>query len=132
DSNGITGWGSSHYLVGPSTLTLTGLPTHLGAVVNFDIYALDKWDGNHSPSSFTLTANGTTEVDTSFSNAWNEGTVSYDECCVPETCISPQEWTQDYPASLGNGCNNYQTGAIAEGDMDSDCSSVCSYCITCS
>ncbi len=119
-SNAITGWGSTDYLKGPATLTLNSLPAHTGAVVSFDIYALDEWDGNNSPSAFTLKANGATVVSTNFANTWATGTVTNNDPNPPTTEIDSTCYTQSYPAANGDATLAPQSGAVAVGDMDSD------------
>jgi RHS repeat-associated protein len=118
-SNAITGWASTKYLVGPSTLTLSSLPAHMGATVSFDIYALDKWDGG-SGAQFTLTANGVSKIDVSLANDWNNG----DDATGT---LEPTSNTQSNPSAYNNAANAARTGAVATGEMDSDGENITSY-----
>jgi hypothetical protein len=123
-SNGISGWSSTKYLVGPSTLTLSSLPAHMGATVSFDIYALNQLDGG-SGSQFTLTANSVGKIDVSLANDWNNGDDS-------TGTLEPTSNTQSYPSAYNNASNSARTGAVATGDMDSDNLNITGYdtCIT--
>jgi hypothetical protein len=123
-SNGISGWSSTKYLVGPSTLTLSSLPAHMGATVSFDIYALNQWDGG-SGSQFTLAANSVSKIDVSLANNWNNGDDS-------TGTLEPTSNTQSSPSAYSNASNDAQTGAVATGDMDSDSLNITGYdtCIT--
>ncbi len=49
----------------PTTLTLTGLPTHTGVDINFLLAIIDSWDGingNPGPDTFVVQVDGVTRV----------------------------------------------------------------------
>jgi hypothetical protein len=84
----------------PVTLSLSGLPGHTSATVAFTLFILKSWDGNRltnpggGPDAFTVTADGATLLNTSFSYG---PPVSQ---CYPANCPA------DNPARSGAVENN--------------------------
>jgi len=130
-SNAISNWGSTEYLQAPSsgplTLTLTGIPAHTGTgTISFDIYALDEWDGNNSPSEFTFSVNSKTKIDTTFSNPfslWDDTSHTIDHFDFNQSFPS-----SDYTSFPENNPTQYR--AVTTGDMDSDNLNVCDVTVT--
>jgi len=51
-----------------TTLTLNNLPTHNSIKAVFDLYLLDSWDGNAGPDIWDLSIDGSSTINTTFSN----------------------------------------------------------------
>jgi hypothetical protein len=79
------------------TLTVGSLPSHSRLRIDFDLYAIDTWDGNHpafGPDIFTgAVQNGPTLVRTTFSNVKQPG------------------YEQSYPSTYPNGSAPAGNGA---------------------
>ncbi|HYV95995.1 MAG TPA: hypothetical protein VE967_00920 [Gemmatimonadaceae bacterium] len=85
------------FSTGATELSLAGLAAHDSITVTFDLYIIRSWDGadaNWGTDAFTLTADGATLLNTTFSNNTWDG-------------------SQNYPAPLGGATNASQTGAFA-------------------
>lgn len=79
-----------------STLTINGLAPNSNVTLSFNLYGIRTLDGNNPTlgESFNLSANGSTLLNTSFSNVSNE--------------------TQAYPSMIPPGANNSAgTGSVA-------------------
>ena len=100
--------GADAYRQGTLTLTLGDLPKHTQLVVSFDVYALDKWDGNLGPSKFTFAVDGRTIKDTTFANDYYSSSTTFH---------------QSYPdpyAGAGSPAHAARTGGGTGADLDND------------
>lgn len=81
------------------TLSLNGLPEHSTIEVSFDLFVLRTWDGNdtvYGPDRWQFTCDGTTLLNTTFSN-WDKG---------------DHVFRQAYPGVAGIGDNPARIGAV--------------------
>jgi YD repeat-containing protein len=90
------------------TLSLTNLPAHSGLTVSFDLYILRSWDGvstRWGPDQWEFAADGTTLLDTTFSNH------------IPAVA-GTDNGSQNYPDSFGTlDYSNAESGSIEQNSL---------------
>lgn len=105
----VTPVGARQYLrqtgYGQTTLSLSGLGAHQTATVSFDLFIIETWDGDApgaGPDIFRLTADGSTLLQTTFSN---------------DAPPSDPLFYQAYPGSYPGASNPGLTGAAEAGSL---------------
>lgn len=92
------------YNAGDLLVELQDLPSHDMAVIEFDLYVHDTWDGNYQDKNgnadlWKFAVDGKLYINTTFSNAY----------CPPGQHCPPQSYPMNYP----NNSNFPRTGARA-------------------